>query len=396
MTHRRVKLGEVVRLNPKVEASELPSGGSVAFIAMADVGESGAILGVQRRAVSEVITGYTSFRNGDVLLAKITPCFENGKAVLVDGLFSELGFGSTEFHVLRSSEQIEARFLFHLVWNPRLRSLAQNRMTGSGGQKRLPAAFLRELEISLPSLDDQNRIANILDKADSVRCKREKSIRLADEFLHATFLEMFGDPVTNPKRWDDTAALASVAEIVSGITKGRKLGSVATREVAYLAVSNVQDRHLNLRVVKSIAATETEIERYRLQENDLLLTEGGDPDKLGRGTLWRGEISECIHQNHVFRVRLTSPRLHPVYLNWLVGSRRGKQYFLAAAKQTTGIASINMRQLKNFPLLIPPLDLQLQFVLIVEGVSKMIERQQAGLRDIEYVTRSLGRKIFFN
>src|SRR5260370_20248201 len=128
----------------------------------------------------------------------------------------------------------------------------------------------------------------------------------------------------------------------SGNTKGRNINVSPVRTVPYLAVVNVQDRALDLRQLKTIAATEAEIQRYRLQKDDLLLTEGGDPDKLGRGTLWSGEIDECIHQNHIFRVRLTDSRFLPVFVNWVVGSERGKRYFLRSAKQTTGIASINL------------------------------------------------------
>src|SRR5690348_10681963 len=98
--------------------------------------------------------------------------------------------------------------------------------------------------------------------------------------------------------------------------------------------------------IKTIEASGDEIARYRLCKNDLVLTEGGDRDKLGRGVLWNDELPVCIHQNHIFRVRLTQPILHPVFLSWLVGSERGKDYFLRAAKQTTGIASINMTQLR--------------------------------------------------
>lgn len=109
--------------------------------------------------------------------------------------------------------------------------------------------------------------------------------------------------------------------------------------------------------MKSTAATAEEIERYRLEANDLRLAKGGDPDELGRGTLWDGSVPDCIHQNHVFRVRLHDKRLTPRFLNWLVGSGRGKRYFLRSAKQTTGIASINMTQLRAFPVLTPPLAL---------------------------------------
>ena len=126
-------------------------------------------------------------------------------------------------------------------------------------------------------------------------------------------------------------------------------------------MANVQDRRLSLDAVKNIEASEQEIARYRLLPNDLVLTEGGDPDKLGRGALWNAELPECIHQNHVFRVRVSGSLLQPVFLNWMVGSKKGKDYFLKSAKQTTGIASINMSQLRAFPLLMPPSALQEEF-----------------------------------
>lgn len=198
MTAHTVKLGDVIEINPQSNYS-LASDSDVAFLAMADISEDGQILATQTRPLSEVAKGYTSFRNGDVLLAKITPCFENGKAALVHDMFSDVAFGSTEFHVLRPTEEIDGRYLYHLVWNPAFRAAGARRMTGSAGQKRVPAAFLSDFEIVLPRFEEQKRIAAILDKADSLRRKRQQAIRLADEFLRAVFLDMFGDPVTNPK-----------------------------------------------------------------------------------------------------------------------------------------------------------------------------------------------------
>lgn len=376
---------------PAVAATELDNDGEVWLLNLEHVeSHTGRLLEKKMVPTSAVGSSTHAFDAGNVLYSKLRPYLN--KVYLPE----EYGCCTSEFVPLRPHIELVTReYLAAYLRSERFLSWIRNQVAGAKMPRVSMKAFWGH-SIELPSLAEQSHITRILNKVESARHKRLQAIHEADKFLRAVFLEMFGDSVTNSMGWDDTAYLESVADVISGVTKGRKLGKVGTREVPYLSVSNVQDRYLDLSFVKRIAATEAEIQRYGLQENDLLLTEGGDPDKLGRGTLWRGEISECIHQNHVFRVRLTSARLHPVYLNWLVGSRRGKQYFLAAAKQTTGIASINMRQLKNFPLLIPPLDLQLQFVLIVEGVSKMIERQQAGLRDIEYVTRSLGRKIFFN
>jgi len=178
------------------------------------------------------------------------------------------------------------------------------------------------------------------------------------------------------------------------VTKGRKLNGTPTRLVPYLAVANVQDKALQLDNIKSIEATEEEIARYRLQEDDLVLTEGGDPDKLGRGTLWNGELAECIHQNHIFRVRLTSSEIAPIFLNWLVGSERGKRFFLNAAKQTTGIASINMTQLRSFPLLLPPLGLQLAFAARVAEIDALKAHHRAHLAKLDALFASLQHRAF--
>lgn len=205
---------------------------------------------------------------------------------------------------------------------------------------------------------------------------------------------MFGDPATNPKGWPQTTKLGDAAEVAAGVTIGRKLDGKQTRAVPYLAVLNVQDRRLNLSTVKTTEATAEEIERFRLEKNDLLLTEGGDPDKLGRGTLWDGSVTDCIHQNHVFRVRLADKRFTPLFLNWLVGSERGKRYFLRSAKQTTGIASINMTQLRAFPLLAPPLELQLSFGERVGRVEVLRKRLAASSSESDALFASLQHRAF--
>lgn len=251
-----------------------------------------------------------------------------------------------------------------------------------------------DLEIKYPPLAEQRRIVSILDQADELRQKRQQAIEKLDQLLQATFIDMFGDPVSNPKGWRSDKNLGDVTDIVSGITKGRKITGKSLREIPYLAVSNVQDKYLNLSIIKTIEASDDEIERYRLKQGDLLLTEGGDPDKLGRGTLWNNEVDECIHQNHVFRVRLTSKEFTPNYLNWIVGSEYGKRYFLKSAKQTTGIASINMGQLKKLPLLTPPLDLQIQFDERCIKIHQIKNQLVDSYKDINHLFSSLQNQAF--
>ena len=392
----RIALGEIAEINPPIPRAAVNEPEmKVSFVGMSGVSEvTASVLTHEVRTAAECRKGYTAFQRGDVLVAKITPCFENGKIVIAD-IPHDVGFGSTEFHVIRPSpDKLDPRFLLHFLRVPFFRVQGERRMTGSAGQRRVPANFLSTFAIPLPPLPRQRRIAEVLDKAEALRAKRRAALAQLDSLTQSLFLDLFGDPVANSKGWVDSKMLGDVADIVSGITKGRKVNGEPVREVPYLAVVNVQDKSLNLNSLKMIEATEREVDRYKLIENDLLLTEGGDPDKLGRGTLWNNELPECIHQNHIFRVRLTSFDIDPLFLNWLVGSQRGKKYFLRSAKQTTGIASINMTQLRGFPLLVPPLDLQHKFARRVAAVEKLKTAQRAALADLDALFASLQHRAF--
>ncbi|MEU7910055.1 restriction endonuclease subunit S [Microbispora bryophytorum] len=251
-----------------------------------------------------------------------------------------------------------------------------------------------DLKIPVPPIAEQRKIVEVLDRTDALRAKRREAIALLDDLAQSIFLNLFGDTAANDQNWDDSLSLGDVAEVTSGITKGRRV-SGALRLVPYMAVLNVQNKRLDLSVVKKIEATEAEIERYRLIENDLLLTEGGDPDKLGRGTLWRSNLPEAIHQNHIFRVRL-NPGTHmdPNFLNWLLASERGRRYFLRSAKQTTGIASINATQLRQFPLLAPPLALQRKFADQLRKIKTHESAQRAHLAELDALFASLQQRAF--
>ncbi len=330
-------------------------------------------------------------REGDILVSTVRP---NLNAVARVPSELDGATASTGFCVLRPrAGQLDSHYLYQWVKSPRFVSDMVRKTTGAS-YPAVSDRTVRESLIPLPPLPEQRRIAEILDKADELRTKRRAAVAKLDTLTQSIFLDMFGDPATNPKGWPETASLGEVADIVSGITKGRQLNGKVARLVPYLAVINVQDRALNLTTVKMIEATEEEIARYRLQRGDLLLTEGGDPDKLGRGTLWGDELPECIHQNHVFRVRLTSRVVEPLFLEWLIGSTRGKRYFLRSAKQTTGIATINMTQLRGFPLLLPPVELQREFARRLAAVESVEGTQLTSLARLNGAFASLQHRAF--
>lgn len=143
--------------------------------------------------------------------------------------------------------------------------------------------------------------------------------------------------------------LGNISELMGGVTKGKDLTGKDFVLLPYLRVANVQDGFLDLREVKEIAVELRDKDKYRLEIGDVLYTEGGDKDKLGRGAVWNGQIDPCIHQNHIFRARLFPGTVYPMVLALQSQTRTSRRYFFRHAKQTTNLASINLRVLGNLP-----------------------------------------------
>lgn len=135
----------------------------VSFVPMEAIGEDGQIETAGTKTIGEVQNGYTYFRDGDVVIAKITPCFENGKGAIVGGLINAIGFGTTELHVIRSSKDLDARFLFYITKSYQFRKLGEGEMYGAGGQKRVPESFIQNFRQPIPTVTEQRMIADFLD-----------------------------------------------------------------------------------------------------------------------------------------------------------------------------------------------------------------------------------------
>ncbi len=183
-----------------------------------------------------------------------------------------------------------------------------------------------------------------------------------------------------------TEPLGAICEIVSGITKDSKKQGDNYREVPYLRVANVQRLRLDLSEVKMIPAKESTIASYRLEPGDILLNEGGDRDKLGRGWIWQGQISECIHQNHVFRARIRDGKAIPKWIAYYANTNEARAYFLATGKQTTNLASISKKNLGALPVPLPPVDIQ-------ESIVAEIDTQLSRLDDTVTTLQGIQAKL---
>jgi type I restriction enzyme S subunit len=330
-----------------------------------------------------------SLKYGDIVFARTGAT--TGKSFLIRNCPDNSVFASYLIRV-RPSKEIDPIFLSRFFQSSSYWHQITQNQTGTT-QPGVNSTRLKSLKIPLPPIAEQKRIAEILDKADAVRRKRQEAIRLTEELLRSTFLEMFGDPVTNPKGWD-VVKLSDFAEIQSGIAKNKKIRSDSVISIPYMRVANIQDGYLDLSEIKEIQISKKDVSRYLLRHGDILLTEGGDPDKLGRGAVWRNEVEPCIHQNHIFCVRPDKNMADPFFLSSLIGSERGKRYFLRAAKQTTGIATINKTQLKAFPALLPPIKIQKKYAELVYSIERLKQTRQKETVEIENLFNSLLQRAF--
>ena len=183
-------------------------------------------------------------------------------------------------------------------------------------------------------------------------------------------------PFDAPAGWA-WAHLDQVLAISGGVTLGRKLSGRSMSTAPYLRVANVQRGRLDLTEVKEIEVPSDEIEKYRLKAGDLLITEGGDWDKVGRTTVWANELPLCLHQNHVFRARRCSDELNLRWVELYLNSPVARDYFAGASKQTTNLASINMTQLRSCAFPVPPLNEQRRIVAKVTELLALCDQLKA-------------------
>jgi type I restriction enzyme S subunit len=321
-----------------------------------------------------------------VLVSKLNP--RKATVTIAEPHDEYLTVASTEFVPLIPYDS-EIRYLYY-VWKSqkvtdRLSSFVQS-VTRS--HQRCEPAEITKIPWAWPTLNEQSCIADFLDRKtaeiDTLIAKKRRLLDLLSEKRTALITRAVTQglnpdvPMKDsgidwlgeiPAHWS-VPLLRHVAEVRGGVTKGRKLPELEIIEVPYLRVANVQDGFLDLGDIKNIEVSIPEFTQYSLQPGDVLMNEGGDNDKLGRGAVWRGEIEPCLHQNHVFAVRPKIPNLSE-WLALLTQSKYGKHYFWMTAKQSTNLASISSSNIKRLPVILPP---ESERTAIVDYASKELNR----------------------
>lgn len=335
--------------------------------------------------------------------------------------------GSTLMKIL-PKENIHKEYLFHFISS---KFWALNTKPKGVGIPHIEPTLLWNFELVVPPLPEQQAIVSKIEALLSELENGKQQLQTAQQqlkvyrqsLLKAAFEGKLTANWRNAQKLKDNEGIALAAEpkavygyngelpkgwkwvklneickIIGGVTKGKDYKGKQTISLPYLRVANVQDGYLDMRIIKTLEVLPTDLEKYRLISGDILYTEGGDKDKLGRGTIWRNEIENCIHQNHIFRARPFSRSVNSKYISYFSQTQSAKSYFYKHGKQTTNLASINLTILSGLPL--PLCSLEEQQLIVSELESKLTicdkieETISQSLQQAETLRQSILKKAF--
>lgn len=356
----------------------------------------------------ESFDGYNIIEKDDIVL-RLTD-LQNDHTSLRVGLAEERGIITSAYLTIRNRSNFCPKYLYYYL---RSFDIAKGFYgMGTGVRQGLNWDGVKWLKILAPSVPEQERIAAFLDaecaEIDAVLEKTRASIEEYKKLKQAVItqavtkgirgnrpmkdsgIEWIGDI---PAEWRKTQ-LRHCAAIKSGITLGKKYEKTDSLvERPYLRVANVQDGYVDLSVLTTIEVTQDEDLKYRLRAGDVLMTEGGDRDKLGRGCVWHGEIDPCLHQNHIFAVQTSKDTLLPEFLEYLTVSDVGRSYFDVTAIKTTNLACTSSSKVLAFTIPLPSVEEQAEIVEALNtkcaGIDALVAKKQQYLTEIENYKKSL-------
>lgn len=356
---RVVPLSEAIEVNPKIDRTQLADDTEVSFVPMAAVGAAdGSIDTSTVRPYAEVKKGYTHFRESDVLFAKVTPCMENGKMAVARNLKNGMGFGSTEFHVLRPREGVDPHYVYHFVSSQTFRKEAARHMTGAVGLRRVPSAFLESAQIPLPPLNQQRGIVADLEKQfsrlDEAVANLQRVKANLKRYERATIQSL-----TNPDSFAP-AVTGSIADIAISLDNMRKPVNKTERA----------KRPGNIPYLGANGPTGT-IDTPLFDEELVLVVE--DETFVGRTAPFSYYFSgKCWVNNHTHVLRARPDIALAKYLNLALSYYP----FIPLTTGSTGRRKLTKAALMAAPISVPSLADQV-------GIAAEVDRHQTIIREVE-------------
>lgn len=375
------KLGEVCTINPpKKEAlSRLTSDNMVSFLPMEDLDIKAYYTEPkQHRLFSDVQSSYTYFTNGDVLLAKVTPCFENGKIGIAHNLVNGIGFGSSEFLVFRLKGSILKEYLYYNLQNKTFIKEATKNLTGSSGLRRVPKTFIENYNIPVPPIAEQENIVAELDCLSGIIEKKKQQLKEYDALAQSIFYEMFGDPVDNEKGWE-VNVIGNIANFYNGAAHEGEI------------LENGKYHVVNSKFISSNGEVRKycDLQIFPLYKNDIVMVMSDVPN--GKA------LAKCyiIEDNDIYTLnqRICAFRnyeLVPIFLYYCLNRN---PYYLSF---DNGNSQTNLRKkdVLNCPIIIPPLALQQEFASKIKAIEKQKALIKKSIEEVETLFNSRMNEYF--
>lgn len=247
---------------------------------------------------------------------------------------------------------------------------------------------LTNAKLNILSIVEQNSIVQNIEKLDFVITRRKQQLQKLDELVKARFVEMFGD------EFNSFLKLGDLASVTGGLTKNAKRKDMLLK-LPYLRVANVYFNHIDTREMLEIGLTEEEHKKTLLKHGDLLFVEGnGSPEQIGRVAMWRDEVNNCVHQNHLIKVRLDVNNMNPVFVMHYFMTLQGREQIKKKAVSTSGLHTLSVSKISDLEVPIVPIYLQNLFVDFVEQIDKSKLEVQKSLDKLETLKKALMQKYF--
>ena len=407
-------LSNIADINVKPMTQHLNENIEVSFLPMASVEAlSGKIDLSEIRLLKDVRKGFTSFTNGDILFAKITPCMENGKIAIAQNLKNGIGFGSTEFHVIRLHEIYVRTLFFYFLVQEGFRKDAQRHMTGSAGQLRVPKSYLEEVMVPIPPLPEQHRIVtkieqlfSDLDAGVEVLQEIRKQIR---QYRQSVLKYAFEGKLTAEWRRKNKGKIESASKLLERIaeekaqkTKGKKHNKLPPLDkselptlpegwewgvidditllqqygssdkasedstgIPVLRMGNIQDGKLIYDNVKYFPSNHAEIKKYSLEPGDILFNRTNSAELVGKTAVYKQPFPKSLFASYLIRLKLSDLYI-PDLLSYYINSLFGKRYIKSVVTQQVGQANVNGTKLSMMPIPIIPFEEQAYLMTIIE------------------------------
>jgi len=323
----------------------------------------------------------------DVIVSTVRP---NLNTVAVVTAEHAGAIASTGFCVLRAvPDKLDARYLFHWISS----EATVKQLVGLATGATYPAVSdktIKSLSFAPPSLFEQQRITAILDAADSLRRKRQEAIRLAEEFLRAVFIDMFGDPETNLKSF----AKGTIRDLVSSANYGTsEKASEQMGQYPILRMNNITyGGGWDFSSLKYVDLDDASAEKYMAQKSDLLFNRTNSTELVGKTAVYMRDELMAI-AGYLVRVRMNE-RGNSHYVSGYLNSLHGKRALEARAKSIGGMANINAQEMQDIPLLLPPIALQDKYARIVGAMQERLKKHHAFFREAEALRAALSDRFF--